>query len=79
MCFPVLSIINNQSFFTESIRTLILYIELLGKKEERRIQKYFSYFSRTIGFDISCKLYPLETIRMKCQILFYGKNKKKSC
>ena len=28
------------------------------------------------GFDISCKSSPLETICMKCQILFAGKNKK---
>ena len=27
------------------------------------------------GFDILCKLSPLETICMKCQILFSGKNK----
>ena len=35
---------------------------------------YFSYFSQKTGFDISCKLSPLETICMKCQILFSGKN-----
>ena len=40
------------------------------------ILKYFSYFSWKIGFDISCKLSPKETICMKCQILFSGKNKK---
>ena len=28
------------------------------------------------GFDISCKLSPVETIYMKCQNLFSGKNKK---
>ena len=28
------------------------------------------------GFDISCKLSPMEIICMKCQILFPGKNKK---
>ena len=36
----------------------------------------FSYFSQKTGFDISCKLSPLETICMKCQNLFFGKNKK---
>ena len=36
----------------------------------------FSDFSSKIGSDISCKLSPLETISMKCQILFSGKNKK---
>ena len=38
--------------------------------------KYVSYFSHKTGFDISCKLSPLETICMKCQILFSGKIKK---
>ena len=40
------------------------------------ILKYFSQFSLKSGFDISCKLSPMETICMKCQILFSGKNKK---
>ena len=39
-------------------------------------KKYFSYFPQETGFDISCKLSPLETICMKCQTLFSGKNKK---
>ena len=34
--------------------------------------KYFSYFSQKTGFDISCKLSPVETICMKCQVLFIG-------
>ena len=37
---------------------------------------FFSYFSHRKGFHISCKLFPMETIGMKCQILFSGKNKK---
>ena len=36
---------------------------------------FFLFFLR-IGFDISCKLSPFETVCMKCQILFCGKNKK---
>ena len=40
------------------------------------ILKYFSYFSQKTGFEISCKLSPLETICMNCQILFPQKNKK---
>ena len=35
------------------------------------------YFSQKKEFDISCKLSPLETICMRCQILFSGKNKKR--
>ena len=34
-------------------------------------------FSQKIGFDISCKMSPVETICMKCQILFTWKNWKK--
>ena len=38
---------------------------------------FFLFFPRKQVFDISCKLSPLETICMKCQNLFSGKNKKK--
>ena len=38
---------------------------------------FFPYFSQLTGFDISCKLSPLETICMKYQIQFSGKNKEK--
>ena len=43
-CFPVFSIINNQSLFTESRRTLLLLIELLAKKEYRRSLLFFFTF-----------------------------------
>ena len=33
-CFPVLSLINTQSLFTESRRALLLHTDLLRKKEE---------------------------------------------
>ena len=39
---------------------------------------YFSYFSQKTGFAISCKLSPLETICMKCQILFSREKKRKN-
>ena len=38
---------------------------------------YFSWLSQKTGFDISCKLSPMETICLKCQILFSVENKKK--
>ena len=41
-----------------------------------KILKYFSYVSQKTGFNISCKLSPSETICMKYQILFSGKDKK---
>ena len=51
---------------------------MLGKNFSRNILKYFSYFSQKIGFDISCKLSPKETICMNCQSLFSGENKKRN-
>ena len=50
--------------------------QLWVKFSAENILKYISYFSQKTGFDISCKLSPLETICMKCQMLFSGKNKK---
>ena len=50
-------------------------IACLVKISTEDILKYVSYFFQKIGFDISCKLSPQETICMKCQILFSGKNK----
>ena len=41
-----------------------------------RRQTDISYFSQKIDFGISCKLSPQETICLKCQSLFSGKNKK---
>ena len=38
---------------------------------------FFSYISQQIGFDMSCKPSPLETLCMECQILFSEKNKEK--
>ena len=52
---------------------LSLRLALWVKFSADNILKYFSYFSKKTGYDISCKL---ETICMKCQILFFGKNKK---
>ena len=37
---------------------------------------FFIYFSLKTGFDISCKLSLMETMCMKCQNSFSGKNKK---
>ena len=46
------------------------------KVSAEAILQHLSYFFQKIGFDISCKLSPKETICMKCQSLFSGKNKK---
>ena len=49
---------------------------MLGKNFSRqRFETFFFLFFPEIGFDISCKLSPKETICMKCQILFSETNK----
>ena len=53
-----------------------LCFSTLGKIFSRWYFSYFSYFSQKTGFDILCKLSPIKTICMKCQILFSGENKK---
>ena len=68
-CHPLLVI---ESYSTEKNQCLACWV-----KFSVDILKYFSFFPMITGFDISCKLSPLETICMKCQILLSGKNKKK--
>ena len=52
-------------------------LSILGKIFSRRhFEIFFFNFSQKTGYDISCKLSPEETICMKCQSLFSGKNKK---
>ena len=53
--------------------TGILTLSTLGKVTNWWY--FFVFFSET-GVDISCKLSPIETVCMKFQILFSGKNKK---
>ena len=56
--------------------TNLLARNTLGKIFIRRQIDFSILFFQKTGFDISCKLSPLETICMECQILFAGKNKK---
>ena len=56
----------------------LLRLALWVKFSADDILKYFSYIPQKARVDISCKLSPVETIHMKCQILFSGKNKKKN-
>ena len=54
---------------------VIIMLTLYRQIQQQQIL-IFSYFSWKIGFGMSCKLSPLETICMKCQNLFSLKNKK---
>ena len=51
-----------QGEFNNLFDELFLRIALWVKFSAEDILKYFSCFSQKIGFDISCKLSPLETI-----------------
>ena len=64
------------SFVLFAIVLLTLSIQI--KIISRRHFEIYSYFSQKTGFDILCKLSPMETICMEGQIMFSGKNKKKS-
>ena len=45
----------------------LLTLNTLGKIFSRRhIEIVFSYFPQKTGFDISCRLSPIETLCMKC-------------
>ena len=52
---------------------ICLMLSTLGKIFSRRHTEIFFLFFPEMGFAISCKLSPLETVCMKCQILFSGK------
>ena len=52
------------------------YFTLNCWERKKNKEIFFFLFFRKIRLDISCKLSPLETVHMKCQIQFYGKNKK---
>ena len=51
---------------------------LLANSADNKLVIFFSYLPQETGFDISCKLSPMETICMQCQILFPGKKNKKN-
>ena len=62
---------------TELFADNIIMLSMLGNNISRQhIEIFFSYFFQKTGFDISRKLSQMETICIKCQILFSGKNKK---
>ena len=56
-----------------------LTLSMQEKKFSRRQFNIFSYFSEKIGFDISCKLSPKETICMKVHIFLFSRKNKKKC
>ena len=57
----------------------MLYVDFFYQASifSRRHFEIFFLFSQETGLDISCKLSPMETICMKCQLLFSGKKIRK--
>ena len=53
-----------------------LEFDILGKIFSNRILKHFFFLSQDIRFNSSCRLFPYETVGMKCQTLFSGECKK---
>ena len=49
---------------------------MVGKNSADDILKYLSDFIQKTGFDISCKLSPMETMCMKCQNIISRKYEK---
>ena len=65
-----------QIFLWRGKRNINVFFFFLADSANDKLVIFLLIFSQKIGFDISCKLSALETICMKCQILFSGKNKK---
>ena len=62
---------------TQCGKKLFLALSTLWANSADDAMKIFFLFSLKIGFGISCKLSPMETICMKCQTLFSEKQKRK--
>ena len=53
----------------------LTFTTLLVNLADDKLVMFFLFCPQKTGFDISCKLFPLETICMKWQISFSGKNR----
>ena len=53
----------------------LAFTTLLANSADDKFVTVFLFFKKT-GFDILCKLSPMETVCMKCQLLFSGKKRK---
>ena len=54
---------------TQTDRLPLIFSTLWANSADSKLMTFFLFFPEA-GFDISCKLSPLETICKKCQILF---------
>ena len=60
---PLVKLAENQQVCQGSLTFCTL---LANSADKKLVIFYSSYFSQKTGFNISCKLSPLETIYMKC-------------
>ena len=79
-CHILLLVLGNRDLQTQrSSICLILMLSILGKIFSRRhIKIFFLFFPRkqVLTFHANCLVYPVETMWMKCQVLFSGKTRK---
>ena len=72
-------ILGKIQYMCIKLRVIFLYFHLtlstLGKIYRKRYIEFFLFPQKT-EFDMSCQLSPIETLCLKCQILFSGRNKK---
>ena len=71
------NVINTHYYYSDMIwcsqwSNVLEPLSLSGLIQQTTNWWYYSNFSQKRGFDISCKWSPLETICIKCQILFSG-------
>ena len=74
LCFE-LKYDNYQNFLSKNFHFLVIKFSMYLNRR-LFVMSIYIYFSQKIGFDISCKLFPKETICMKCPNLFSWKKKK---
>ena len=70
--------ISYNSTFKQSISKLTLEMPITTAADNiLSVLSFFLYFSDKIRLDISCELSAMQTIHIKCQVLFY--QKKSAC
>ena len=67
----LLMFLSRSGFLLCAANSLLTFATFCANSADDKLIIFF-LFSQKVGFDISCKLSPLETTCMKCQILFSG-------
>ena len=67
----------DQPSTTTKCLCILAFTTTWANSADDKLMIIFFIFPRKTGFNISCKLSQIETIYMKCQMLFHKKNKKK--